>query len=155
MTMPTNIDIQDLLRRFTGDRCAAAFRALVQHYLPLVYNAAYRQVRDEHLAEDVSQAVFILLAQKAHTFDDAAYLPGWLHKVTRYACSNALRTANRRRKFENEAARMKSSQTFPEADWNQLSPELDRALGKLPRADREVLLLRYFETLDTPELSIR
>ena len=33
----------------------------------------------------------------------------------------------------------------PEATWEHIAPELDTALGELSEADRDVLLLQYFE----------
>ncbi len=117
-------------------------------------------MRQEQLAEDVTQGVFVLLAQKAHTLADGAFLAGWLHKATRYACANALRTENRRRKLETKAARMKNTlvedtATLSEGDWKQLSPALDDALGRLARKDRDLLLMRYFESLETADLAVR
>jgi len=153
--MSSDLDARQQLKQFAKDRSESSFAAVVRHYLPLVYHAALRQVRNEQLAEDISQAVFILLAEKAHTFSEGDFLPAWLYKATRYASANALRTENRRRKLETEAARMNDTATFPPEDWSQLSPALDKAMSRLGTHDRQLLLLRFFENLDVPELSDR
>ena len=55
----------ELLRRYVEHGCEDAFTDLVSSYAPLVYSAALRQTSNASLAEEVTQAVFVLLAQKA------------------------------------------------------------------------------------------
>ena len=61
------IEDDELLVRYGKYRDEAAFKELVRRYLNLVYSAASRRVGDRHLAEDVTQAVFMTLAQKPQT----------------------------------------------------------------------------------------
>ena len=57
-------DDSALLERYARPRDQSAFAQLAQRYLDLVYSAAARRVGDRHLAEDVTQAVFMILANK-------------------------------------------------------------------------------------------
>src|SRR5947208_2459809 len=55
----------ELLREFAEKGSQGAFGEIVRRHVDWVYSCARRQVGDAHLAEDVVQAVFVLLAGKA------------------------------------------------------------------------------------------
>src|ERR1043165_2096876 len=98
------MDDNALLERFARTDSESAFKALVERHVGLVYSAALRQVRDPHHAEDVTQAVFIVLARKAKKLSRHPGLSGWLLQTTRYAASAHIRSAVRRAQREHEAA---------------------------------------------------
>jgi RNA polymerase sigma factor (sigma-70 family) len=144
---------QQLLREYAAHDSQAAFSELVRRHLDLVHSAAVRMVVDRHLAEDVSQAVFVALARQADSLQDRAVLTGWLHRVTQNLAAKAVRTEVRRRTREHEAATMHSPAL--EAVWEQIAPHLDDALGWLDEADRDALFLRYFERKSAREIGER
>ena len=72
------MDDSALLREYAASNSEAAFETLVSRHVRLVYSAALRQMRDAHWAEEVTQAVFIILAQKAGRIGAGTILPGWL-----------------------------------------------------------------------------
>jgi DNA-directed RNA polymerase specialized sigma24 family protein len=65
MCDPVETDDGALLGAFAREGSEAAFRALVERHSGWVYAAAFRQLRDANLAEDATQAVFVLLCQRA------------------------------------------------------------------------------------------
>src|SRR3974390_2069305 len=97
---------QQLLRDYAERHSEAAFGELVRRYVDLVYSSALRMVRDAHLAEDVTQGVFVALAQNAEQLADRAVLSGWLHRTAQNIAANAVRADVRRRAREQEAATM-------------------------------------------------
>ena len=76
-------DDAELLDRYIGDLSEAAFAELVERHLGNVYHAALRQLGgDTDQAKDVSQLMFVLLAQKAPSLRRHTCLAGWLHSAT-------------------------------------------------------------------------
>jgi RNA polymerase sigma factor (sigma-70 family) len=136
---------QSALTEFAQTRSPQAFAGIVQSYVDLVYSTARRITRDSHLAEDVTQAVFIVLARRAKTIDPR-YLAGWLVNTARLASRDALRAVNRRRKHETGAAAMRSEiQTGDETTADQITPLLDESLARLSEADRSAIVIRFLQ----------
>lgn len=136
---------QQALTEFAQTRSAVAFNDLVLRYVDLVYSTARRIARDEHLAEDVTQAVFIVLARRAHSINPK-YLAGWLVNTSRLASRDAIRTRKRQSRRDAEAAQMRSEiQLNEEPTAEQITPLLDDALARLSQADRSAVVLRFLQ----------
>lgn len=130
-------------------RSESAFAQLVERYVNLVYSAALRMLGDAHSSRDVTQGVFIALAQNAPQLARRPALAGWLHCTTRNLAAKWVRSDMRRRAREQEAAAMNELHSAgPDAHWTQISAHLDEALAELKEPDREALLLRYFKNQD-------
>jgi RNA polymerase sigma factor (sigma-70 family) len=150
-----------LLRRYAQDGCAASFEAVVRKHIGWVYSASARQVGDPDLAQDVTQAVFILLARRAATLSDQTVLTGWLFNTLRFTAREARRKEARRRKHESRAARAPGARTAdaPAPDdiddqaWQAMAPLLDDAVTVLSEADRQAVLLRFYEGRDFADIA--
>ncbi len=144
-----NADHRKQLREFVESRSEVAFEAVVRAHVDLVYSAARRiAAGDTHLAEDITQTVFADLARKAARLPADVPLSAWLYRHTFFVASSAIRTERRRRAREQEAVAMNAVTESAEPDWSVLAPHLDEVMNTLSEADRQALVLRYFDRLD-------
>ena len=147
-------DDMTLVQEYVATRSEAAFAALVQRHIHHVHSAAMRQVGNPHLAEEITQSVFVNLAQKAAKLRRDAILSAWLHRAVYFAAHEVLR-AQRRRQIREQEAYMQSTLNDAETEnvWPQLAPFLDGAMNELAETDRAALMLRYFENKTAKEIA--
>jgi RNA polymerase sigma factor (sigma-70 family) len=149
--MPETGDIQ-LLHEFAERKSDAAFAALVARYVNLVYSVGLRQTGNSHAAEEITQAVFIILARRTGSLGPKTVLSGWLYQTAWLTAANYRRTELRRARREQEAyIQSVLNQTEPDV-WAQIAPLLDDAMGKLSEKDRHAILLRFFEDKSLAEV---
>lgn len=145
-----------LERAAAGDR--AAFRALVEAYRGPVFRFVERMTRNRATAEDVLQETFLSLLEHAADFRGEGSPRGWVFSIAR----NHVRRQLRRRAGEPESHEPLTALGVAAGYDAPLDPEtltrmvedrrrLERALGALEDADREVLLLRDVEELSGEE----
>ena len=132
-----------LLQEFRKHRSETAFQELVERHLSLVHSVAQRVTCNSELAKDVSQIVFAKLAQSRPLRSEVNFL-AWLHRTTRHAAIDLVRSENRRRKRESTAYEtMNNDSTSPL--WSQIEPVLDDILVLLSEKDRNLILARYYQ----------
>jgi RNA polymerase sigma-70 factor (ECF subfamily) len=129
-----------------GDR--DAFERLVRMYQPLVWRFLRHLLRDEVLAEDVTQETFIHLYQRLPSFRFRCKFSSWVFRVARNAGVDAIRSRERRDRLAR-ALPQPTSAPAPEtraevqAAVDSLTPKLREALLLI-----EVLGLSYREAAE-------
>ena len=143
--MPDASDMT-LLQEFASRNSEPAFAELVRRHINLVYSVALRFTSNAGDAQDVTQAVFLILARKAGGLRERTVVTGWLYETTRFTAARLLRTQARRRAHEQEAAMQSSLDQSGHDDlWRQLAPHLEAAMSRLGERDRTLLALRFYE----------
>lgn len=145
----------ELLARYVEEQSEHAFADLVARHIDLVYATVLRQIGDPHAAQDVTQGVFCLLLKKADGLKRTANLAGWLHRAACWKSSEHLR-AQRRRRFHEHASTLQNTlvtTSAPAVDpWSEIAPVLDSTLDQLDEADRELILMRFYNRLPLKQI---
>ena len=143
-----------LLRRYAENHSDEAFAGLVTRHINLVYSVALRQVGNPHAAEEVTQAVFIILAKKAVQLQHYQALSSWLFQATRLTASNFIRSETRRHRREEEAYMQSVLDEAGTEVWSRIAPLLDAAVAALREKDRQAIVLRFYEGRNLREVGL-
>jgi RNA polymerase sigma factor (sigma-70 family) len=138
------LDDSALLRQYAEQNSEEAFAALVTRHIDRVYSVALRHTGNPHQAEEITQAVFVILARKSNRLSKHVILEGWLYETARLTAITFIRSEIRRARREQEAY-MQNILNENEADvWPQIAPLLDSGLAGLNETDRQAVVLRFF-----------
>ncbi|MGA3181789.1 MAG: TIGR03435 family protein [Verrucomicrobiota bacterium] len=134
-----------LLREYLERESEEAFAALVIRHVNKVYSVALRQTGNPHSAEEITQAVFVLLARNARRLGRRVILSGWLYQTARLKAVAFIRGAIRRARREQEAHMQTIVNKNESEVWPEIAPLLDAAMTGLNETDRQAVVLRYFD----------
>ena len=149
----TDVPDARLLEQFAWKGSEEAFAALVQRHIALVHSVALRHTANAQHAQDITQAVFVILARKAGSLGRRTVLPGWLYHTARLTAANLQRAETSRVRREQEAfMQSQIEESVNDALWRELSPQLDEAMAGLGTSERDALVLRYFQNKSMAEV---
>ena len=144
---------RELLAEFARNESEAAFAELVRRHIALVHSVALRHTDNQQSAQEITQAVFIILARKTQSLGRGTVLSGWLHHTARLTAANFRRAEFRRIRREQEAFMQSTiEEAAPDVAWAQLAPMLDEAVAHLGATDRAAVVLRHFENKSLAEV---
>lgn len=159
--MPAPSD-EELLARYRDRADPAAFRELLHRYERELYSYLCRYVRDASLAEEVFQAVFMRVHEKARLFEPGRTFRPWLYSIATHQAIDALRKAGRRRMASLDTVHGETEMDgttlldlledrgggpLEELEEHERSEWARKAVDELPHALRDVVLLVYFQGL--------
>jgi RNA polymerase sigma-70 factor (ECF subfamily) len=141
-----------------------AFEAIYDRYSDLVYSTALRVLRDPHLAEDISQEIFVRLWRKPDSYvaERGRFLT-WLISVTRNRAVDEVRARGRRQRYETaspeeQERELPAGEAIDPALNAQLAEQqriVRAALVELPPEQRQVIELAFFGGLTQREIADR
>ena len=133
----------------------AAFRQLVLKYQKSLYNAAFRVLGREEDARDITQVVFLRVAERLDGYDARYKFFSWVYRIALNESLNLLRRAGREEPLEDGGDGTPAEDADPESrlDAAQVSKEVQKALMQMKFTDRAVLTLRHFSECSYEEIA--
>jgi RNA polymerase sigma-70 factor (ECF subfamily) len=137
-----------------GDR--EAFAELVIRYQRPIYNAAFWILRRAEDASDVTQDVFVRIAERLGEYDARYKFFSWIYRIAVNESLNRLRRNEREEPLDNEIELPDTERAGPERSVSeaQQAARLRTALMQLSTADRTVVTLRHFSELSYQEIGL-
>jgi len=138
----------ELLSKYVENKDESAFAEILKRYTGLVYGTALRRLDfNNDLAEDATQAVFIILAKKAVGIGRRKSLGGWLFTAAKHVVLKIKREEARRKAREEKAVAMKNMRSGEtgNAGFGDVLPYLDGALDRLPEHQRDAVIMHHME----------
>lgn len=128
----------------------ADFEALVRQHQAMVFSLAWHFFRNEAVAEEVAQEVFLRLYENMERLESPAHVAFWLRRTTSHRCIDHLRRSRAWREVQCEE--LPEVAVNPEVGDPLLRERLRRLVASLPEKPRLVVLLRFAEDLDAEEI---
>jgi RNA polymerase sigma factor (sigma-70 family) len=146
------LDDSALLEKCVEHGSDEAFATLVARHVNKVYSIALRHTRNPHHAEEITPAVFVILARKSRRLGKQVILTGWLCRTARLSAVTFVRSEMRRARREQDAHMQNSlNESEPEV-WPQIAPLLDEAMAGLSEADHDAVAMRFFDGKSMKEI---
>lgn len=137
-----------------GDRVAA--RALTSRFTPRAFGLAYRLLGEAGEAEDVAQEALLRLWRIAPDWRSGeAKVSTWLYRVVTNLCTDRLRKRRRTGPSLDQIAEPQSdAPDVPDQMQDRArAAALQNALDKLPKRQKQAVVLRHIEGLTNPEIA--
>jgi RNA polymerase sigma-70 factor (ECF subfamily) len=148
-TEPEASDFECVTRTLEGD--LEAFSKLVRRHEKMVFNLAFRFMRDWALAEDMAQESFLKAFRLLNGFRGECSFSSWLYSVTRSVCLTEISRRKRRGEVELKPSHEKATPTLP-ANLSDMPEMIRRCVSKLPEPYAAVITSYYLE--ETPYAEI-
>ena len=138
-----------------------ALECVYNRYGTSVFSLARYMLREEAIAEEITQEVFITLWLKASTFNPQRGSPrAWLMSIAHNRVIDQLRSSKRARESSNRVASdllalhtLSHVNTEDEAQRSLDREQVLKALTALPEEQRKVVIMAYFEGYSQSEIA--
>lgn len=146
-----------VLRARTND--SDAFAELYGLTYNRVYNYARHYLRDEYLAQDAVQEVYVSVLKNLNKLNDPSLFLAWLNRISFHVCYDISKTLNQDNMLADPSILDVVQDEHPDSDpessyqTREEYQRLSNALDSLPFQEKQVLTMRYYNNLKLEEIA--
>ena len=155
-----NNDAELIQQTLAGDQ--SAFNTLVRKYQKPLHALVWRKIGDFHIAEEITQDIFLNVYKKLRTLKNPNLFAGWLYVSATRRCLAWLK----KKRIPMESLEIMSPEELEELAYAQYHAEqqdenvseqqreiVQRLLQKLPESERTVVTLYYLGDMTCEDIS--
>ena len=131
-----------------------AFSELVRRHERIVYNLAYRFMRDGCSAEDMTQEAFLKAFRMLRGFRGDCEFSTWMYRVTCSVCLTELSRRKKRNEVELHLDTVAAS-IGPGPDSTDLADSMRNCVRQLPERYERIITLYYLRELSYEEIATK
>lgn len=157
MNLSTDKSDAELLRLYLDTGNAIYFECLHAKYSILIFNNCYSILKDESLAEDATQEIFLKILVKFSTFKGNSKLSTWIYRVTNNHCIDELKKEKRQiisweDNLMQYEGRSKGTTYEFFADQSNHNHMISSVFENIQSHYKSILLMKYEENLSIQEI---
>jgi RNA polymerase sigma-70 factor (ECF subfamily) len=155
-------DEQKKLVKRILEKDTQAFEEFIQMYRYQIYAIAYKLTGNKEDSLDITQEAFIKLYYSLKKWNGKADLSSWIHRVVVNHSIDMLRKESRRKMLYAKQEQKKSTSVprYVEKDnipskelyLKELRSQLNRAVDKLSKMQKQIFILKYYNDLTIREI---
>ena len=136
----------------------SAMEYLYHTYWEVVFDTAYKRVRDEETAQDITQEIFISVWENRERLHISSSFEAWLKGAVKYKVINYFKSSIVREKYEEDLVQLIGNQAEPSSAESmimlkELNQQLDHAMLELPEKMRVIFSMSRRQQKSTKEIS--
>jgi RNA polymerase sigma-70 factor (ECF subfamily) len=147
----------EVIHRYLETQANPCFNLLYQRYSGKVYSKCLSILKDEALAQDATQEIFMKIFTNLAKFGERAQFSTWVYAITYSYCIDYLRRKQKMNDlFSEDIERTPDLAVEEVPDEALLTMEVNQlksVLNKLPVGDKAVLLMKYQDDMSIKEIA--
>jgi len=154
----TNRKVTDLeaIRLYLENRDTRYFNILYQKYAVKIYSKSVSLLKDEGLAKDATQEIFIKIFANLHKFNEKSKFSTWVYSITYNFCIDVIRKQKKARNIFSDEMERAPDIVEDVSDASLMEMEVGRlkvVLENIPIGDKAVLLMKYQDDMQIKEIA--
>lgn len=145
----------EVINSYLQTQATMCFSLLYNRYAPKIFSKCLAILKDEMLAEDATQEIFMKIFLNLSRFEEKAKFSTWIYSITYNYCIDYLRRKQKGDIFSEDIEKAADVQDdIPDEALIELEARhLKRVLDQIPAGDRTILLMKYQDDLSVKEIA--